>query len=115
MRRSLGDVGSLKRLWNLRMTRTSLGLTRRDETLDKMIARRHYIVEQLHPCVDKFATERDQIHWRKYNKRNFSMAKVRTTITPVRPCVTFHDLAERTKEPRERLRVQSRHLEPRKV
>jgi hypothetical protein len=66
-------------------------------------------------CVDKFAAEWDQIHWRQYNKRNFSMAEVWTTITPVRPCVTFHDLAERAKQPRERLRVQSRHLEPRKI
>jgi hypothetical protein len=65
VRRSLGDVGILKRLWNLRMIgiSTSLGLTRRDGTfkLDDEIARRHYIVERLHPCVGKFAAEWDSL------------------------------------------------------
>jgi hypothetical protein len=33
-------------------------------------------------------------------------------VTPVRPCVTFHNLAKWAKQSRERLRIQSCHLEP---
>ena len=107
MWKSIGDVGSVKRFWNLRMISTSLVAMKTSDKVLRMRLLGDIICGTASPFsyVDKFAAEWDQIHWRQYNKRNFSMAKVRTTITPVRPCVTFHDLAEWAKQPRECLRV----------
>jgi hypothetical protein len=78
------------------------------------IARRHITCETAFSLLScqtcrqiRRAEEWDQIHWRQYNRGNFSMTEsmMRTTILSVRPCITFHDLTERAKQSRERLRI----------
>jgi hypothetical protein len=62
-------------------------------------------------------TKRFDLITRKTKKKHCSMPKYmgRTTVIPVRPCVTFHNLAKWAKQPCERLRIQSCHLEPREL